>query len=165
MHIYLRLSSLRAEATPSQWSLKGKKLGAGTAHRELLGDLPAGGTVDSGTGLGPLEGWRLDGPPSLLVYRLIAFNPARLACLGPGKVSTSHPDPIFASPLDEGEGIFMPIMQMRRLNHTDAKKTRRDSHVAERIESWLWSQNAWVCQHAGSAPHSLCGWGHTLGPY
>lgn len=147
------------------------KLEAGAAHRELLADLPAGGAVDSGTGLGLLEGWRLDWPPSPPVYPLIVLTPARLACLVHSSVSTSSQLPIltvfFSPPLDRegGEGIFMPIVQMRRLSHTDAKKTGRDNSRAEWIESWPWGQKTRVYQHASSASHSLCGWGQTLGSY
>lgn len=95
----LRLGSLRGGVTPSQWSPKGNvRLGAGAAHRELLGDLPAGGAVDSDTVLVRLEGWRLVRPPSPPVYPLKSPHPSQ-ACL-PGTqhglhlLPASHPNPM-----------------------------------------------------------------------
>lgn len=125
------------------------RLGAAAAHRELLGDLPAGGAVDSDTVLAQLEGWRLVWPPSPPVYPLRVLTPARLACLVHRMASTSSqlptPTPFFSPPLNqEGEGIYMPIVQMRRLSHTEARKAGRDGSRAEWRESWLWSQKTWV---------------------
>lgn len=110
--------------TPSQRSPQGNmRLGAGAAHRELLGDPPAGGAVDSDTVLVLMEGWRLVRPPSPPV-----LTPARLSCLAHSMASTSSqlsiPTPFFSPPLNQegGEGIYTPIVQMRRLSHTEAKK-------------------------------------------
>lgn len=160
----LRLGSLRGGVTPSQWSPKGNvRLGAGAAHRELLGDLPAGGAVDSDTVLVRLEGWRLVRPPSPPVYPVRVLTPARLACLVHSMASTSSqlpiPAPCFSPPL------YMPIVQMRRLRHTEAKKAGRDSSRAEWRQSWLWSQKTWVAsmpvQHLTPCVVGVRFWGFT----
>lgn len=172
----LRLGSLRGGVTPSQWSPKGNvRLGAGAAHRELLGDLPAGGAVDSDTVLARLEGWRLVWLPSSPVYPLRVLTPARLACLVHSMASTSSqlptPTPFFSPPLNQegGEGIYMPIVQMRRLSHTEAKKAGRDSSRAEWRESWLWSQKTWDAsmpvQHLTPCVVGVRLWGLTEQPH
>ena len=158
--------------TPSRRSPQGNvRLGAGAAHRELLGDPPAGRAVDSDTVLVLLEGWRLVRPPSLPVYPLKVLTPARLACRAHSMASTSSqlsiPAPFFSPPLNQeaGEGIYTPIVQMRRLSHTEAKKTGRDSSRAEWRESWLWSQKTWVAsmpvQHLTSCVVGVRLWGLT----
>lgn len=92
-----------------------------------------------------LCGWKggdWSGLPHLLFTLLRVLTPARLACLVHSMASTSSqlpiPTPCFSPPL------HMPIVQMRRLRHTEAKKAGRDSSRAEWRQSWLWSQKTWV---------------------
>lgn len=140
----LRMGSLRAgRHLPSGPLRETQSVGLGLPTGSFWTDSSAGGAVGSGTGLGQLEGWRLAWPPSppVKIYPVTSPTPARFNCVRHSRGSTSSQLPTltpFSSPPpdeEEGEGIIIPILQMRRLSHMDAEKTGRDSSRTEWIES------------------------------